>query len=185
VKRNDLVKKVFAGVVCCLLLAATGYAQSLEKGDMEVTGQVGIVTGINTHASFAASAGKAVADKVFVLGEFSYIPLGGANVSGGGLEFSSGGRVLTYMGGAHYQFGARKDFIPYAGGMLGVVHSSFSVEGPNQNLESSSNDFYVGLTGGARYYVKDRWGFKPELTLFAGTDSFWRFAVGMFYRFGR
>jgi hypothetical protein len=185
VKRNDLLKKAFAGVVCCLLLAATGYSQSLEKGDMEVTGQVGIVTGINTHASFAASAGKAVTDKVFVLGEFSYIPLGGAEASGSGFEFSAGGRVVTFMGGAQYQFGERKSFIPYAGGALGVVHSSFESTVNGTTLDVSNNDFYVSLSGGARYYVKDRWGFKPELTLFAGTDSFWRFAVGMFYRFGR
>ena len=188
-KRNDLLKKAFAGVVSCLLLAATGYAQSLEKGDMEMTGQVGIVTGIKTHASFAASAGKAVTDRVFALGEFGYIPMGGTSISTTGFQFSSGGKVMSFMGGAQYGFTEKKSFIPYAGGALGVVHSSGSVEttvnGQTTTTDVSNSDFYVSFGGGARYYVKDRWGFKPEFMIFAGNDSFFRFAVGMFYRFGR
>jgi hypothetical protein len=43
----------------------------------------------------------------------------------------------------------------------------------------------MSIGGGARYYVKDRWGFKPELMVFAGEDSFVRLGVGMFYQFGQ
>src|SRR5262245_9676556 len=130
-KRNDRVMKVVAGVVGCLLLAVSGYAQNLEKGEVEATGQVGIVTGIKTHASFAGSAGKALTDRVFALGEFGYIPLGGASGSGttpgGPFQFASSGRVLTFMGGAQYQFSERHSVIPYAGAALGVVRSSGSL----------------------------------------------------------
>jgi Outer membrane protein beta-barrel domain len=190
VKRYDSVVKAFAVAVSCLLLAGSGYAQSLEKGDVEATGQVGIAAGIGgTHASFGASAGKAVTNRVFALGEFGYVPIGGPSGSGTGFQFSSGGKVLTFMGGAQYQFSEKSSFIPYAGGGLGILHfsaeSSATVGGQTTSIDVSDNKFYVNFGGGARYYVKDRWGFKPELMIFAGDDSFFRFAVGMFYRFGR
>ena len=76
--KSSHVKKALAVAVVCLLLTVSGYAQSLEKGEVEGTGQVGIVTGIDTHASFAGSLGKAVTDNVFALGEFGYVPMGGA-----------------------------------------------------------------------------------------------------------
>jgi hypothetical protein len=147
------------------------------------------VSGIDTHASFAASGGKAVTDRVFVLGEFGYIPLGGASASGNGFAVDTGGRVISLMGGAQYQFNERNAFVPYAGGALGLVRisgsSSTTSGGTTTSVDFSSNKFYLGLTGGARYYVKDRWGFKPEFTIFAGDNTFFRFAAGMFYQFGR
>jgi opacity protein-like surface antigen len=191
VKTNDCIKRTVAGVVGCLLLAASGYAQTLEKGEVEATGQVGIVTGIKTHASFAASAGKAITDRIFAQGEFGYIPLGGTSftVPGGGPQFSSGGSVMSFMGGAQYQFSERNSFIPYAGGAVGIVRFSGSVTstsgGTTTTADASDSDFYVSLSGGARYYVKDRWGFKPEFTIFAGDDTFFRFGVGFFYQFRR
>lgn len=182
-----------AVVVGCLVFAAAGYAQSLESGEVEATGQVGIVTGIRTHASFAASVGKALNDRVFALGEFGYIPLGGASASGttpgGGFQFDSGGKVLTFTGGIQYQFNDTRSFSPYAGAGLSLVRFSGSntstVNGSTTSTSFSNNEFYVSLGGGARYYVKDSWGFKPELMIFAGEDSFFRFAVGMFYQFRR
>ena len=188
VKNNRLMPALLA-VVCCAVFAASGYAQSLESGEVEATGQAGIAAGIGTHASFAGSVGKALNDRVFVLGEFGYIPLGGANASGTGFEVASTGRVLTFMAGAQYQFNDMRSFTPYAGGGLGVVHAGGSVSstvgGTTSNASFSSNNFYVNFGGGARYYVRDSWGFKPELMIFAGEDSFFRFSVGMFYQFRR
>lgn len=188
-KKIVCVKKVVAVAVGCLLLSVSGYAQILEQGEMEVTGQVGIVTGIDTQASFAVSGGKALTDRIFALGEIGYIPLGGASASGAGFAVDSGGRVISFMGGAQYQFSEQRSFIPYAGGALGLVRISgnvtTTVNGVTTDVDFSSNKFYVALTGGARYYVKDRWGFKPEFTIFAGDNSFFRFGAGLFYQFGK
>ena len=192
--KSSHVKKALAVAVVCLLLTVSGYAQSLEKGEVEGTGQVGIVTGIDsTHASFAGSLGKSITDNVFALGEFGYVPMGGASASGnsptGGFNIDAGGRLLTFMVGAQYQFNQRGYFVPYAGAGLGFVHASanFSstVGGSTTSVDVSNTDFYASFVGGARYYVKDNWGFKPELTIFAGSDTFFRFAAGMFYQFGR
>lgn len=191
-KRNH-VKKAFAVAVGCLLLTVSGYAQDLEKGEVEGTGQVGIVMGTGTHASFGGSAGKAVSDNVFVLGEIGYVPMGGASFSGttpgGGISLDAGGRLWTFMAGAQYQFGQRGYLVPYAGAGLGFVRASgnfsSSVGGSTTNIDFSNTDFYASFVGGARYYVKDNWGLKPEFTIFAGSDTFFRFAVGVFYQFGR
>lgn len=186
--------QVIAAGVTCLVVASSGYAQQLIKGKIEATGQIGIATGIGTQASFAGGLGTAITDNIFVMGEFGWIPLGGASASGstpGGafLEFSTGGRVLTFMAGGQYQFRETHSLIPYAGAALGLVDSSgelqTTVSGSSQNAKFSRTDFYMSFSGGARYYVNDSWGLKPEFTIFAGDNTFFRFGAGIFYQFGR
>ena len=193
-KKNNRLMQVIAAAVTCLVVASSGYAQQLVKGKIEATGQIGVATGIGTQASFAGSLGAAIKDNVLVLGEFGWIPLGGASASGsapGGafLEFSTGGRVLTFMAGAQYQFRETHSFVPYAGAALGLVDSSGELEttvsGSSQSANFSRTDFYMSFGGGARYYVKDSWGFKPEFMIFAGDNTFFRFGAGIFYQFGR
>jgi opacity protein-like surface antigen len=192
-KKNNRLMQIMAAVAACLVLAASGYAQQLEKGKIETTGHVGLAMGVGTRAAFAGTLGTAINDRVFVLGELGWIPLGGTSASGqtGGssFEFDSGGKILTFMAGAQYQFNAQRSFVPYAGAGLGLVHSSgetrTTIGGSTQTINVSSNNFYMSIGGGARYYVKDRWGFKPELMVFAGEDSFVRLGVGMFYQFGQ
>jgi opacity protein-like surface antigen len=192
-KTNNRLTQIIAAAVGCLVIVMSGYAQSTEKGKLEATAQAGIVADIGTHASLAGSLGTAVSDKVFAFGEMSWIPLGGSSVTvtgpGGGFESASSGRILTFMAGAHYQFEKQKSFIPYAGASLGLVHGSGSstqtIGGVTTETSFSSDNFYMGLTGGARYYVNDKWGFKPELTWFVGTNKFVRFGGGIFYQFGQ
>jgi hypothetical protein len=192
-KKNNRLMQIMAAAMACLFLAASGYAQQLEKGKVEATGQVGLALGVGTRAAFAGTLGTAINERVFVLGEFGYIPVGGVSASGqtaGGLfEFDSGGKILSFMAGAQYQFTAQRSFVPYAGAALGLVHASgearTTVGGQTQTVSLSSNNFYISFGGGARYYVKDKWGFKPELMFFAGDDSFVRLGVGMFYQFGQ
>jgi len=192
-KKNNRLMQVIAAAVVCLVAASSGYAQQLDKGSVETTGQVGVATGIGTRASFAGTLGTALSKKVFVLGEFGWIPAGGSSASvstpGVSLELSAGGNVFTFMGGAQYQFNETRSFVPYAGLALGLVHASADVDisagGVNQSASVSTDKFYVSFGGGARYYVKDRWGFKPEFMVFAGDDTFFRFGAGIFYQFGR
>jgi len=182
----------FVAIVCCLSFASSAYAQTLDAGEVEATVQAGIVAGIGTHASFAGSAGKAITDRIFAFGEFGYIPIGSGTVTSPGGNFSIGnsGRVLSFMGGAQYQFNENNSFTPYAGAALGAVRTSFKstiVGAPisETDISASATKFYGSFGGGARYYVNESWGFKPELMIFAGSDSFVRFSVGVFYQFRR
>src|SRR5262245_128856 len=191
-KTNNRLTQILAAAVGCLVIVMSGYAQHTEKAKIEATAQAGIVADRGTHAWLAGSVGTAVADKVFAFGEMSWIPLGGSSVTvtgPGGFESASSGRILTFMAGAHYQFEKQKSFIPYAGASLGVVHGSGStsqtIGGVTTETSFSTSDFYMGLSGGARYYVNDHWGFKPELTWFVGSNKFVRFGGGVFYQFGQ
>lgn len=188
------IRPIMRGILtftACLVVAAQVYAQRLETGDVEVTGQVGVVTGIGTHASVAGSGGKAINDKVFAFGELGWIPTGSASISnngpGGGLSFDTSGHILTFMGGAQYQFGERRSLAPYAGGALGLVHIAQSatqtVGGNTSSFSATANNFYVSFGGGARYSVNERWGFKPEFMIFVGDNTFFRFGGGIFYIF--
>jgi len=192
-KTNNRLTQIIAAAVGCFVIATSGYAQNTEIGKVEATGQVGIVGGIGTHASLGLSGGTALNDRVFAFGEFSWIPLGGASITttspNSFFELATSGRILTFMAGAHYQFRETRKFIPYAGGALGLVHGSGSttqtIGGTTTETNFSNDNFYVSLGGGARYYVNDRWGFKPEIMVFVGDDSFVRFGGGIFYQFGR
>jgi hypothetical protein len=79
--------------------------------------------------------------------------------------------------------------VPYAGAGLGFLRSSFDTSrtgaGPGSFIaEGSSTDMYFNTGGGFRYYVNERWGFRPEFMIFAGSNTYVRFAGGVFYQFG-
>jgi len=42
-KKNNRLMQVIAAAVVCLVAASSGYAQQLDKGSVETTGQVGVV----------------------------------------------------------------------------------------------------------------------------------------------
>src|SRR5262245_49774826 len=107
-KRNIRFKQIIAAAVGCFVIATSGYAQQTEKGKLEATGQLGVVSGVGTHVSLGTSIGTAVNDHVFAFGEFSWIPVGGASTTiqtpNNFFELATGGKLLTFMAGAHYQF---------------------------------------------------------------------------------
>jgi Outer membrane protein beta-barrel domain len=192
-KTHRWILHIVTAFMGCLSFVAGGYAQNLEKGDVEATAQLGIVAGVGTHGSLNGSVGTAITDKLFAFGELGWIPLGGANatvngIPGGNINFESGGRILSFMVGAQYQLREMTLFTPYAAGALGLVHSSQSVTqtlgGTTTNVSLSNSNFYVSFGGGARHYFNDKWGFKPEFMIFAGDNTFFRFGAGVFYEFG-
>jgi hypothetical protein len=183
-------KSITIAIVSCLALASAGYGQDMAEGQVEATGLVGIVTGNGTHGTVGVNAGKAVRERVFAYGEFFYVPGGGGSFESPGFEASSSSRGIGFNAGAQYMFPTSGMWKPYAGGGLGVVHGSVSfsttVGGVVINEGRISNtDFFVNFGGGLRYYINDRWGFKPEVMIFAGGDTFVRLAGGLFYHFGK
>src|SRR6185503_5091440 len=115
---------ILSAVVIAMWTTAV-YAQDLEKGQIEATGQVGVVTGIGTHSYFGGSIGTGATNHIFAVGEFSYIPLGSANVATTGVQASGSGRgyLFNFMGQYHLRR-AGSQFAPYGGAGLGVLHSS-------------------------------------------------------------
>jgi hypothetical protein len=169
-------------------MSIASYGQSV--GNLEVTGNLGVVSGIGSHGSFGGSVGAPITDHLILSGDLSYIPLGGATVTFNGATASSSAKAFNFNGNLQYQFKALRATVPYAGAGLGFLHSSFSASnnfpgaGNSLNMQGSSTDLYFNVGGGLRYYVKERWGFRPEFMVFAGTNTYVRVAGGIFYQFG-
>ena len=186
-KTSELLGRV---AVTMALIGVAGIASYGQKGiptNLEVTGHLGMVTGIGSHGSFGGSVGGPVTDRLLLSGDLSYIPLGGGSVTMFGSTTTTSSRAFNFNGNLQYQFDAKRAVVPYAGAGLGFLHSSFSVSRSGAGsftAGGSSTDLYFNAGGGFRYYVKERWGFKPEFMMFAGPNTYVRFAGGMFYQFG-
>jgi opacity protein-like surface antigen len=176
-------------VVGCMVLSTVSYGQELRL--VEANAQFGIVSGIGTHGSLGGGIGVAVTPRVLGYGEFSYIPLGGGNSSVPALGLQAGGSASAYNfnAGGQYQFPRSGYMAPYAGFGLGILHASSSYSssfgGMTVSGESSSSDFYFNVGGGLRYFVNERWGLRPELMIFAGSNTYVRLGGGIFYHFRR
>ena len=188
--KHSIWTQVLRISVGCLLTAGMAFGQGIEKGQVEATGQLGLVGGIGTHGSFGASIGSAVTDRIIALGEVSYIPLGSSSFTSLGLTTKASANAIDVNATGHYQFQKKGSIVPYAGGGIGVLHASASSSTNIQNVNigsfsfssgGSSTDFYVNLGGGLRYYSAGKWGFRPELMIFAGSNTFVRLSVGIFY----
>src|SRR5262249_24225230 len=129
-------------------------------------------------------------ERFFGFGEFSYIPLGGGSIEAFGFRSGGSAKALGFNFGGQYMFPRMGTLAPYAGGSLEILHCSVNYSGTFQGTgvsgSSSGTDVYVGLGGGARYYPSSgngAWGFKPEVMLFVGPNTYVRLGAGIFYQF--
>jgi len=131
-----------------------------------------------------------VSDRLMLSGDLSYIPLGGSSVTFFGSTTSASAKAINFNGNLQYQFKRTNDVVPYAGAGLGFLRNSFHSSSDGLGLgpievSGSSTDVYFNMGGGLRYFVKGkRWGFRPELMIFAGSNTYVRFAGGIFYKIG-
>jgi len=181
--------RLFVITVFAVITSVASYGQGIVPGNVEVTGHLGLVSGIGSHGSFGGSLGTPITDHMILSGDLSYIPMGGSSVTINGATASSSAKAFNFNGNLQYQFKASHAVIPYAGAGLGFLHSSFN---STSNLggtgpfvvQGSSTDMYFNMGGGLRYFVNERWGFRPELMIFAGSNTYVRLAGGVFYKFG-
>src|SRR5262245_23761718 len=183
------VSRMVAITVFVVVTSIASYGQKLAPGQVEVSGNVGVVSGIGSHGSFGGSIGAPVADHLILSGDLSYIPFGGSSATFFGATSSASAKAFNFNGNLQYEFKPVHTTVPYAGAGLGFLHSSFSSSSSlpgagSVSIKGSSTDLYFNVGGGLRYYVSSRWGFRPELMIFAGSDTYVRFGAGIFYKFG-
>jgi len=189
VYKNHRMRAPLLAVIIGLLLATAGYGQEMEKGQVEAAGLAGIVAGIGTHGTIGGSIGAVVRDRIFAYGELSYIPGGGGGFQVPGFSAESSAKAINFNAGAHYLFSRNNSIVPYAGAGIGILRSTFStsttVGGVTTSGDFSNTDFYFNFGGGFRYSFNDRWGVRPELMVFAGSEVFVRIGAGVYYHFPR
>src|SRR5262245_53258281 len=180
----------------CLMIAlvVAMSAASYGQGSIEVSANVGVVGGIGSHGSLGGSIATPVSDRLILSGDFGYIPMGSSSMTitaiggVGGTTTTASGKAFNSNGSLQYQFDQEHSVLPYAGAGFGFLRSSADVS-TNAPLPGtirvrvSSTDAYFNFGGGLRYYVKPNWGFRPEFMIFAGSNTFVRFAGGIFYQF--
>ena len=162
---------------------------SYGQGNFEVAGHGGVVGGIGSHGIVGGSIGAPVADKLVLQGELSLIPMGSSSVTVNGTTNSSSAKAIDFNGTMQYEFTPTRGVVPYAGAGLGFLRSNFETSIISSGVTTfkvsgSATDAYFNFGGGLRYYVNNRWGFKPEFQFFAGSNTFVRFTGGIFYQFG-
>jgi opacity protein-like surface antigen len=174
--------------VCIFCLPA--FAQG-EGGRIEASGSAGIVTGIGTHGSLSLGGAATLTDRFRVSGDFMYIPLGSQSLDVLGVQSEFSARAIGFNIGGQYDVKRTDKWKPYVGGGVGFIHTSSdssvtaTVAGFNLNGGSSDTNAFLSLGGGARYYISDHFGFKPDLTLFLGHRTFVNASGGIFFQFRR
>jgi opacity protein-like surface antigen len=185
------LSNIFGTLIICIAVNPSMFGQDVEPGRVEATGMVGVLTGIGTHGMVGGSIAAAIRNRFSVIGELSYIPLGSDTVDVLGVRSEFSAKAISFNFGGQYQLQGSRKMSPYVGAGVGFLHSSSSssVTTTFQGFEfengSSETNAYLNLGGGARYHVNDRWGFKPELMLFLGHQTFVRASAGIFYQFGK
>lgn len=182
---------ILGTIIISIAVNPSMFAQDQEPAKVEATGMVGVLTGIGTHGMVGGSIAAAIRNRFSVIGELSYIPLGSDSVNVLGVRSEFSAKAISLNVGGQYQLRESRKVSPYVGAGVGFLHSSSSssvtttFQGFDFNGGSSDTNAYLNLGGGGRYYVKDRWGVKPELMLFLGHQTFARVSAGVFYQFGK
>ena len=99
VKILEILERVLAITAFVMVASvASSNAQGITPGNMEVTGHLGVVSGIGSHGSFGGSLGVPVTDHLILSGDLSYIPFGGSSVTMLGSTTSSSARAFNFNG---------------------------------------------------------------------------------------
>ena len=185
------LSNILGTIIIAIAVNPSMFAQDVEPAKVEATGMVGVLTGIGTHGMVGGSIAAAVRNRFSVIGELSYIPLGSDSVDVLGVRSEFSAKAISFNVGGQYQLRQSRKVSPYVGAGVGFLHSSSSssvtttFQGFDFKDGSSDTNAYLNLGGGARYHVNDRWGFKPEVMLFLGHQTFGRVSAGIFYQFGK
>src|SRR5262249_50271440 len=141
-KIKEILGRLVLVTACVAVASIASYGQSLP-GNMEVTGNLGLVGGMGggSHGSFGGSVGAPISDRLILSGDLSYIPLGGGSVTMLGATTRTGARAINFNGNLQYQFNAYRAVVPYAGAGLGFLRTSFNASssglGPSFNAQGS------------------------------------------------
>lgn len=159
-----------------LLSAGAASAQSLDAGDVQINGGIGVsVPGFIVYGS----ADFGVADKISVGGELFY-----RGRSYSGVSYSS----IGFLANANYHFGKHIKRIPsnvdlYGGLSLGYYNWSNNRDNWYGVDPYYDSGFAARLQTGARYFFTENFGVNTELFVEHNSFSAGGFKAGVTYKF--
>lgn len=148
------------GVVCILFLLICGTGLAGDRGLAEVSGSLGLTSAsgyydgnhLNAGGAFGFNLGRIA----HLFGEVNYMPMG--KVSYYGYEAES--KIMNYGGGLHLRIPVNEKVEPY--GLLSFGLGQFK-DKISYLGDSTQNNAYFGLGGGARIFLGKNWGVRPEI----------------------
>jgi len=156
-------------------------------------GTVTFDPGSNTKWHVGVSGGYAIESNLMVVGEIvrtrllnPTLRLNVPLVPTLGFDAS----LIEATAGVQFQAPLRDSKIaPFAGVAVGLARSRLALQESTFNildLNFSDNHFALNFGGGARVYVSEKWGVKPEFKIVHIPGENWvRTSVGVFYQFGK
>jgi len=160
-------------------------AQADEVDIWEVSGALGLFTGLGSHPTVSLSLANAQSGIALPFFEASYTPLGNRAYEREAGRVTNRSSLYEFSGGVHLRAPVRPDFAPYLAVGAGVLHASSEVVTNNDRGTTRMRDtdaaFHIGA--GLRYHLSSRWGVRPELKLYLSDRNFVRATIGFFYRF--
>jgi hypothetical protein len=163
--------------------AALAMAQGPEAGSVELAGGAGLVFNGGIHPAVGGAVAVSTTRHLAVGLEVWHVPLGRAALQSEAFEPSrfprTDSRALDLNGNLHVTIPTRVERVrPYAVFGVGLLHSSFTAMGRRQ----TATDFRASLGAGLRWYVGERWGFRPEIKVYVPDRTFARLGVCVFYQ---
>ncbi len=167
-----------------LLFPAAVLAQpdASDRGEVVVFG--GGSFGNGTHPVVGGSTGVAFSRYAMGLVEAAFMPLGSDTLRRqSNIASPQGSQLFDFNLSFHVRIPVGERWAPY--GILGggLLFNKFrAITGP-QNALIGIDDFKFGFhTGvGARYYIREDWGVRPEFKVIVGPRTFTRISIGFFY----
>lgn len=206
---KEISVRSFLAVVFTMVSTASVWAQSapdvglgVTANSLDIAGNAGFsnLTGVdgNKHVNFGGSTGVNLSDRITVLGEYSYLPMGSVSASSGGTSASVNGNYHLLGGAARFYLVRPRRGAPYALVDFGYARCTaglgVNVSGVGSaNASASLNGDYAGVGGGASFYLGHNWGLRPEVRwdrqeyYYSGTSlgqNVVRESVSVFFQWG-
>ena len=177
--------------VCAFTLGAQQDTSPQDAtGVGEFTAFAGGVFGIGSHPSGGVAFASPTSRHIVPNLEFAVAGLGSYDFRSGDLNRTVNLRRSTLYdlnGSIQVRFPNRTHMLPYFGVGAGLLRFTNDVEsaGPAGNVvvHGASNYLAGNFSGGARYYITDHLGVRPEIKGYISNKNFVRFSVGIFYQF--
>jgi opacity protein-like surface antigen len=166
-------------------------SSTLQSGLNEI-GVSGLTVkgGSNFDWFLGGSVGYAISSNFLVVGEFHYNNAGSSNISYGSgssaVNFGESLAITDFTGGVHWQIPvSSKKLVPYLAAGVGGARAAASVSGSGlpASVAATSTGLSANFGGGLRYYIRDSWGVRPEVTFVRiPGQNYVRFGVGVFWQ---
>jgi hypothetical protein len=185
-----------------LTILSSANAQGVVAGSAEAAGSFGYssLSGVDNkrHFNYGAEGAYNLSDKLAVAGEYTYMPMGSAQVYVDEGSASESGKYQQFGGSVRYSLTSSRHVVPFVVGGFGFARQSATASINLVGIGSGSgsadlNGVYYSGGGGVSIYLHGGLGVRPEARYErqefyqngqSGGQNLGLGTVSVFYQFG-